>query len=118
MVDDAETEDFGWNLISPGMNMKNNGCAREDTELLQCLRDFYYTYTVGQRRNYTYAFKRTEIFRVDEETDALTEEKLYTHWSDFEESDKAELKQFIDEKVFRKVKLSELPETVALVDAT
>lgn len=62
--------------------------------------------------------KRTEIFRVDEETDALTEEKLYTHWSDFEESDKAELKQFIDEKVFRKVKLSELPETVALVDAT
>ena len=59
--------------------------------------------------------KSTEIFRVDE---VLTEEKLYKHWNDFEESDKAELKQFIDEKVFRKVKLSELPETVVLVDAT
>ena len=62
--------------------------------------------------------KSSEIFRVDEETDVLTDDKLYKHWNEFQESDKSELKQFIDEKVFRKVKLSDLPETVVLVDAT
>ena len=56
--------------------------------------------------------KSSEIFRVDEETDVLTEDKLYKHWNEFEESDKSELKQFIDEKVFRKVKLgTEVQET-------
>ena len=59
-----------------------------------------------------------EIYRVDEDTDVLSEEKVLEHWSDFEESDKAELKQFIDEKVFRKVKLSDVEGQVVLVDAT
>ena len=43
--------------------------------------------------------------------------KSWKHWPHFEESDRLEVKQFIDEKVFKKVKISELPEEVALVDA-
>ena len=59
-----------------------------------------------------------EIYRVDEDTDVLGEDRVLENWPDFEESDKAELKQFVDEKVFQKVKLDELPEDVVLVDAT
>ena len=59
-----------------------------------------------------------EIYRVDEDTDVLSEDKVLEHWPDFEESDRAELKQFIDEKVFRKVKLSDVEGQVVLVDAT
>eukprot|EP00435_Cladocopium_sp_Y103_P034113 s393_g8.t1 len=59
-----------------------------------------------------------EIYRVDEDTDVLTEEKVLEHWPDFEASDKAELKQFVDEKVFRKVLRDDLPQDAALVDAT
>jgi hypothetical protein len=59
-----------------------------------------------------------EIYRVDEDTDVLNEDQVLENWPDFEESDKAELKQFVDEKVFQKVKLDELPEDVVLVDAT
>ena len=59
-----------------------------------------------------------EMYRVDEVTDVLTEEQLLHHWDAFEASDKAELKQFIDEKVFKKVRLSDLPKEVVLVDGT
>jgi len=59
------------------------------------------------------------IYRVDEDTaDGLDETKVLQHWPDFEASDKAELKQFVDEKVFRKVLLDDLPQGTALVDAT
>ena len=58
------------------------------------------------------------IYRVDEDTDVLDETKVLQHWPDFEASDKAELKQFVDEKVFRKVLLDDLPQGTALVDAT
>ena len=58
-----------------------------------------------------------EIYRVDEDTDVLDEQQVLENWPHFEESDRLEIKQFIDEKVFKKVKISELPEEVALVDA-
>eukprot|EP00435_Cladocopium_sp_Y103_P007263 s3374_g2.t1 len=59
-----------------------------------------------------------EMYRVDEDTDVLTEEQLIKHWDAFEVSDRAELKQFVDEKVFRKVRLADLPDDVVLVDGT
>eukprot|EP00435_Cladocopium_sp_Y103_P030512 s172_g7.t1 len=59
-----------------------------------------------------------KIYRVDEDTDVLSEDRVLENWPDFEESDRAELKQFIDEKAFKKVKLEDLPEDVVLVDAT
>ena len=59
-----------------------------------------------------------EIYRVDEDTNVLSEDRVLENWPDFGESDKAELKQFVDEEVSQKVKLDELPEDVVLVDAT
>ena len=59
-----------------------------------------------------------EIYRVDEDTDVMDETAVYKHWEAFEESDASEMKQFVDEKVFKKVKLEHLPEGIALVDAT
>ena len=57
------------------------------------------------------------IFRVDSDTDTLTEQQLINNWQDFETADKQELSQFVTEKVFKKVKLSELPESVVIIDA-
>lgn len=48
----------------------------------------------------------------------LTEEQLLHHWDAFEASDKAELKQLIDEKLFKKLRLSDPPKEVVLVDGT
>ena len=49
---------------------------------------------------------------------AWTRRRSSNIWPDFEASDKAELKQFVDEKVFGKVLLDDLPQGTALVDAT
>ena len=57
-----------------------------------------------------------EIDRVDKQTDTLTEEQVLKDWPSFEQSDRAELKQYVEEKVFRRVRLSTLPDTVAIVD--
>ena len=43
----------------------------------------------------------------------MDEMAVYKHWEAFEESDANEMKQFVDEKVFKKVKLVHLPEGIA-----
>ena len=58
------------------------------------------------------------IFRVDEDTDVLTEEQAVKHWAEFEKADFEELKQFHEQKVFVKVKIDEQPSDVVFVDAT
>ena len=55
---------------------------------------------------------------MDEDTNVLDEKAVLEHWEDFEQSDRAEIKQFHDEKIFVKVKLDQLPKEVVLVDAT
>ena len=62
--------------------------------------------------------KDGQIFRVDSDTDTLTEDQLINNWQDFENSDHQELEQFVNEKVFRKVSLADLPDEVVVVDAT
>ena len=57
------------------------------------------------------------IFRVDSDTDTLTEQQLINNWQDFEAADRQELGQFVSEKAFKKVALSELPEGVVIIDA-
>ena len=59
-----------------------------------------------------------EMYRVDEVTDVLTEEQLLHHWDSFEVSDRSEMKQFVDEGIFKKVRLDSLPKEVVLVDGT
>ena len=62
--------------------------------------------------------KDGQVFRVDSDTDTLTEDQLINNWQDFENSDHQELEQFVNEKVFRKVPLADLPDEVVVVDAT
>ena len=58
------------------------------------------------------------IYRVDEDTDVLTEEQAVKHWAEFEMADFEELKQFHGQKVFVKVRIDEQPSDVVFVDAT
>lgn len=58
------------------------------------------------------------IYRVDEDTDVLTEEQAVKHWAEFEMADFEELKQFHEQKVFVKVRIDEQPSDVVFVDAT
>ena len=62
--------------------------------------------------------RTTEIFRVDADTDVMTEEKLAPHWDAFELSDFAELKQFVDEGAFFKMHISQVTEDMVIVDCT
>ena len=59
-----------------------------------------------------------QVFRVDEETNVLTEEDLQKHWHDFQASDEAEICQFIDEKAFSKLYVSKVTDEVVVVDCT
>lgn len=49
-----------------------------------------------------------EIFKVDRETDVLTEEKLAAHWPMFEKSDASEIAQFVDEDAFEKIHVTQV----------
>ena len=60
--------------------------------------------------------RTTDIFCVDSDTDALTEEQLSKCWESFELSDFAELKQFIDENAFFKLHVSEVTDEMVIVD--
>ena len=62
--------------------------------------------------------KNWEIYRVDQQTDTLTEEDVLQHWPLFETADREELRQFVDQNIFRKVWLGDLEEGTTVVDAT
>ena len=56
------------------------------------------------------------IFRVDSTTDSIEEEDLPAIWPQVDEADYKEISQFVQEKAFRAVRRSELPENCALID--
>ena len=58
------------------------------------------------------------IYRVDEQTDTLTEDQVLRHWQQFDASDRKEIQQFVTEKVFEKIKLEEIPKDATVVDCT
>ena len=62
--------------------------------------------------------KNWEIYRVDQQTDTLTEGDVLRHWPLFETADREELRQFIDQNIFKKVWLGDLEEGTTVVDAT
>ena len=73
----------------------------------------------GKTEGYFHVDLRTqEVFRVDSDTDVLTEEQLAKHWADFEESDFLEIKQFVDEDAFDKMHVNQLTQEMILVDCT
>jgi hypothetical protein len=44
-----------------------------------------------------------ECYKVDQDTDTLTEEEIVNNWKLVEEADRKEIKQFVDEKCFKKI---------------
>ena len=58
------------------------------------------------------------VFRVDEDTQVLTDEDLCQHWHEFEVADEAELRQFIQEKAFTKVHKTKVTDDMVVVDCT
>lgn len=58
------------------------------------------------------------IYRVVEQTDVLTDQDVWKHWEAFGASDRAELRQFIEQKVFSRVKLNDMDKDTIFVDAT
>ena len=59
-----------------------------------------------------------EVFRVEQDTDVLTEAELQSHWHDFEVSDESELRQFVEEKAFAKIHVSKVTDQMVVVDCT
>ena len=58
------------------------------------------------------------VFRVDEDTQVLTDEDLCQHWHEFEVADEAELRQFIQEKAVTKVHKTKVTDDMVVVDCT
>ena len=69
-------------------------------------------------KEYYTDLRTDENFKVDEDTATLTEEQVLKNWAPFEESDRNELRQFIEQKVFNKVRLQDVPPEAVIVDAT
>ena len=57
-------------------------------------------------------------FKVDTDTDVISEADVFPIWDQVEEADKKELKQFIDTKSFRCVAMNEISEDTVVIDAT
>ena len=58
-----------------------------------------------------------EIYKVDDETDNLTEEECYPIWEQVEQADEDEIKQFVDTRSFEKVHRNALTSDVIIIDA-
>ena len=58
------------------------------------------------------------MFRVEQDTDVLTDTDLQKHWHDFEVSDEAELRQFVEEGAFVKIAATKVNDQMVVVDCT
>ena len=61
--------------------------------------------------------REAEIFRVDVEADTIEDSDLYSIWPQVEAADLAEIRQFVEEKAFRKVYLDSLTSETIVVDS-
>ena len=59
-----------------------------------------------------------EIFRVDTDTDVLTEADLVSHWQEFEIADELEIRQFVEEQAFTKIAANQVTDDTVIVDCT
>ena len=57
------------------------------------------------------------IFRVDSETDLISEDEAYNIWPECEEGDFKEVGQFVDQDAFKPVRRDELGKDCAIIDA-
>ena len=62
--------------------------------------------------------RTAQIFKVDEETDNVTEENLTAEmWPKVEEADRAEIRQFVEEKAFKKIHRDQFTSEMVIIDA-
>ena len=72
----------------------------------------------GKKHEELYASLDTgQIYKVDDETDNISEDEIYDIWQQVEEADAAEIKQFVETKSFSKSHRSFLDEDTVLIDA-
>ena len=72
----------------------------------------------GKKHEELYASLETgQIFKVDDETDNITEEEAYDVWPQVEEADSAEIKQFVDTGSFNRAHKDFLDEDTVIIDA-
>ena len=83
------------------------------------LTENYLLHSYSKKKNFLEIdIKNWEVYRVDQQKDTLTEEDVLRHWPLFETADREELRQFVDQNIFRKVWLGDLEEGTTVVDAT
>ena len=58
-----------------------------------------------------------EVYKTDDDVDNIAEDEVYNIWPLVEESDAAEIKQFVDTGSFRKMHINSLTEEIVLIDS-
>jgi hypothetical protein len=62
--------------------------------------------------------RTAQIFKVDEETDNVTEENITPEmWPKVEEADRAEIRQFVEERAFKKIHRDQFTSDMVIIDA-
>ena len=62
--------------------------------------------------------RTAQIFKVDEETDNVTEENITPEmWPKIEEADRAEIRQFVEERAFKKTHGDQFTSDMVIIDA-
>ena len=83
----------------PSQNYLFTWPGKTSVELMACLRT-------------------AEVYKVDEETDNISEEQCYPIWDQVEQADEDEVKQFVETKSFDKVHRNSLTSDTIVIDAT
>ena len=58
-----------------------------------------------------------EVYKTDDDVDNIAEDEVYSIWPLVEESDAAEIKQFVDTGSFRKMRINSLTAETVLIDS-
>ena len=89
----------------------------DSDEVIPCKSQYLFTWP-GKQHEVLYASLETgEIYKVDDETDNISEEEAYTIWPQVEEADAAEIKQFVETNSFNKAHADFLDGDTVIIDA-
>ena len=99
-------------------------CSRNNSIIDDVKLDFYvnrwenlFTWP-GKVNTNLYADLATgHVYKVDDETDLIQEGEVYDIWPEVEQSDAAEVSQFVETKSFKKMHRSALTSDVVVIDA-
>ena len=78
---------------------------------------YLFTWPGKQHEELYASLQDGQIFKVDSETDNITEDEMYQIWPQVEAADAAEIKQFVDTGSFAKGHVNALDDETVIVDA-